>query len=433
MLWRLLFLAIDNLETLAEIASVLQLYSYAALNIGAVVLRVANPDWYKPSFRVPGTPFVQVFAALGCLVIILLSGLVAQAIILGLIGVSLIFYFTWSRQRVDIEYGLGLFRERLAVSGWRAFFAPAEKYAPVVTAEVTPVVRLIDPLSPRRVVVALANPQHAADLLRMGRFLATGQHAGGAVFGVHLVSIPVQTPLNEARERFAERPSLSKTIAEMAEKSNGSSLATVGYRPVAKTTIEPVIDVAHDVFGSLIAETSMRRADLLLIGWQGDFSVSQIYNSSIQRIITNAKADVAVLKDRGLDNLDAILLPWGGGPHAQMGLEYAVRIGEATGAAIHLLRIVKTAVDLDRERQNVKQSVAQIVGDYGRVHYHVQQAENLTDCIQGFLDNGGYDLVIIGASHEWRIRSFLFGSIPDVVADYADCSVLMVRRYLLEH
>jgi len=40
--------------------------------------------------------------------------------------------------------------------------------------------------------------------------------------------------------------------------------------------------------------------------------------------------------------------------------------------------------------------------------------------------------VIIGASHEWRIRSFLLGSIPDVVADYADCSVLMVRRYLLE-
>lgn len=45
---------------------------------------------------------------------------------------------------------------------------------------------------------------------------------------------------------------------------------------------------------------------------------------------------------------------------------------------------------------------------------------------------GGYDLVIIGASHEWWIRSFLLGSIPDIVADYAGCSGLVVRRYLLD-
>jgi nucleotide-binding universal stress UspA family protein len=50
-----------------------------------------------------------------------------------------------------------------------------------------------------------------------------------------------------------------------------------------------------------------------------------------------------------------------------------------------------------------------------------------------FLDQSEQDLIIIGASHEWRVRSFLFGSIPDLVADYAKCSVLMVRRHLYEH
>jgi amino acid transporter/nucleotide-binding universal stress UspA family protein len=429
----LLLLLIDNLETLAEIASVLQLYSYAALNIGCVVLRVASPDWYKPTFRVPGTPFLQVFAALGCLAIILLSGLLAQAVILGLIAVSLIFYFSWSRRRVDIEYGLGLFRDRLAESGPGVLFQAPTRYAPEAALGVTPAVRLIDPLSPRRVVVALANPDHAADLLRMGRFLATGDSEGGDVYGVHLVTIPVQTPLAEARKRFAERPVLERRIDEVVQKANGFRLTDNGGRPLAETRIEPVIDVAHDVFGSLIDETRSRQADLMLVGWRRDFSVSRIYNSSIQRVITHAPADVAVLKDRGFETIDAILLPWGGGPHAQLGLEYAVRIGEAAGAAIHLLRVVPPSVDVERERLKVKQSVTQIIGDYEHIHYHVQEAENLTDRIQWFLDNGGYDLVIIGASHEWRIRNFLLGSIPDVVADYADCSVLMVRRYLLEH
>jgi hypothetical protein len=146
-----------------------------------------------------------------------------------LIGVSLLFYFTWSRQRVNIEYGLGLFRERVAQSGWGVLVAPAEKYyAPAAAVEMAPAARLIDPVIPRRVLVALANPQHTADLLRMGRFLATGQSSGGAVFGVHLVKIPVQTPLPEARRRFAGKPVIEATIAEIAEKTNDYGLIANG-------------------------------------------------------------------------------------------------------------------------------------------------------------------------------------------------------------
>lgn len=40
---------------------------------------------------------------------------------------------------------------------------------------------------------------------------------------------------------------------------------------------------------------------------------------------------------------------------------------------------------------------------------------------------------LIGASRESRIRQVLFGSIPDLVADGAPCSVLMVHRYLPPH
>src|SRR6056297_2038674 len=56
------FLLIESLEDLAKIASVLQLYSYAALNIGCIVLRVASPDWYEPSYRTPLFPAAQLFA-----------------------------------------------------------------------------------------------------------------------------------------------------------------------------------------------------------------------------------------------------------------------------------------------------------------------------------------------------------------------------------
>lgn len=44
-------------------------------------------------------------------------------------------------------------------------------------------------------------------------------------------------------------------------------------------------------------------------------------------------------------------------------------------------------------------------------------------------DRGGFDLIIIEASEEWLLKNLLFGSIPDWVADEANCSVLMVRKY----
>ncbi len=69
---------------------------------------------------------------------------------------------------------------------------------------------------------------------------------------------------------------------------------------------------------------------------------------------------------------------------------------------------------------------------YDRVRYHVQPGDNITEAMTSFIDAEENDLIIIGASHEWRIRNVLFGSIPDIVADYARCSVLMVRRHLLE-
>jgi len=166
------------------------------------------------------------------------------------------------------------------------------------------------------------------------------------------------------------------------------------------------------------------------MGWQGGFNVSRIYESPIQRIITGAPMDVAVLKDRGMQTIDSILLPWGGGLHAQLGLEIAVRAARATGARIDLLRIVREGVDAEDEREKLRKTVAPIVEDDTTVDYVIRTSDDVTRGVSDQLGERTYDLVLIGASREWGLRSVLFGSIPDIVADRAACSVLMVRRYV---
>ncbi|UCC65111.1 MAG: universal stress protein [Anaerolineae bacterium] len=38
-------------------------------------------------------------------------------------------------------------------------------------------------------------------------------------------------------------------------------------------------------------------------------------------------------------------------------------------------------------------------------------------------------MIVLGASEEWFLRDLLSGSIPDVVAERAPCSVLLVRKH----
>jgi amino acid transporter/nucleotide-binding universal stress UspA family protein len=423
------FLLIESLEQLAKIASVLQLYSYAALNVGCVVLRVAQPDWYEPSYRTPGFPFAQGLAALACLGIILFSGPFAQIAIGVLIVVSLAWYFAWGRGRVEIDHAVPAFRARWGEQGWGALTAPAPTFAVELPEALAPGERAINADDARRVAVALANPAHETDLLQLGRYIATGADAGGRVSGIHLVDVPLQTPLREARNRFTERPSLQQAIATLTERDEARKRAN-GGRPLHETTIESVVDVAHDVFGGLVNETRTRNADLLLMGWQGGFNVGRIYNSPIQRVIQNVQADLAVLKDRGFEKMDEILLPWGGGLHAQLGLEVALRVARTTGATVNLLRVVRPDVNAEQETAALADTVADLVGSDNNVRYLVQTSESVTEGIDAAMAEADYDFVIIGASREWSLRQVLFGSIPDVVADRAGCSVLMVRRYV---
>jgi nucleotide-binding universal stress UspA family protein len=421
------FLLFESLEDLAKIASVLQLYSYAALNIGCVVLRVAKPDWYEPSYRTPLFPVAQIFAAIACVGIILYSGPFAQIAIVVLIVASLAWYAVWGRGRVEIDSAVPEFKERWAEDGMSALSRPAATFSVELPDVLSPGERAINADSARRVSVALANPATESDLLRIGRYIATGAEKGGHVSGLHLVRVPLQTPLNVARDQFAERPSIQRAISGLVSSGDGG---TTQRRPLDDTQFESVIDVAHDVFGGLINETKAQRSDLLLMGWQGGFNVRRIYNSPIQRIMAELPADLAVLKDRGVTSIRRILLPWGGGLHAQLGLEVAVRIAGATGATVQLLRVVREDVDAEAETEALEETVHQLVGEDPPVEYLVQTADSVTTGVEAAMEEESPDLVIIGASREWTIRQVLFGSIPDVVADASDCSVLMVRRYV---
>lgn len=429
----LAFLFLESLEDLAKIASVLQLYSYAALNIGCIILRAANPDWYKPTYRTPGTPWLQIIAAIGCLAIIVYSGTFAQIAVVILIVASLGWYAIWGRSRVDFDHAVPQFKEKWNEHGMGVFWLPTELHVDE-SEEWVPSVRPLSSTSSRNVVAALANPETEGDLLKLGQLIATGTKEGGTVTGLGMVRVPLQTPIATIRRKLSEKETVRESIEKIAQESRREEEAerTENVRMLAKTKFESVSEAAHDIFQGLINETEERRADMLLMGWQGGFSVGRIYNTPVQRVLKNVRSDLAVLKDRGLKDINSIVLPWGGGLHAWLGLEVGVRIARFMNAELKVLRLVKAGVDKEEEREEMEKSISELTNGFDRVKIEIRESEDVSSGILAELDVNDHDLVIIGASHEWKIRNVLFGTIPDVIADGAPCSVLMVRRFVTE-
>jgi amino acid transporter/nucleotide-binding universal stress UspA family protein len=438
------FLLIGSLEDLAKIASSLQLYSYAALNIGCVILRTSAPDWYRPTFRTPGSPFLQLFAALSCMAIIGVSGPFAQIAVVVLILVSLAWYLVWGRNRVELQHGLPQLRVRVAEMGMLAFFqAPASYAVPGRDMPVEAVVvRPVGPEPPRRIMVALANPAHGAHLMHLGRLMAAGATEGGEVHGIHFVRVPLQTPIQDARRQIQDRQSREAELLRglSAHEELVRSEQPTGPRATARLAVEATevdvsIDAAHDIAGSLMSETARRQADMLLMGWERGFSIGRIYQSPVQKLLGQLPADLAILKDRGLGQIESILVPWGGGIHARLGLELAVRIGRASGARLTILRLVREGIDPEKEESALHRASAPILGDYDQVDFAVVPSTDISTGMMTFIQNRSaeLDLVVVGASRESRIRQVLFGSIPDLVADRSPSSVLMVHRYMPPH
>ena len=135
-----------------------------------------------------------------------------------------------------------------------------------------------------------------------------------------------------------------------------------------------------------------------------------------------------------MENIERILVPWGGGRHARLGLEVALRIAAATGARVDLLRAVKEDVDAEREAASVSGEIEPLTAQVDvDVTVLVRPSEDVVATLVEVAESEGHDLLIIGASGESGLRTVLFGTIPDIVADRAPCSVLLVRRYIPEH
>ncbi len=150
---------------------------------------------------------------------------------------------------------------------------------------------------PTRILIPLANPRTAADLVRIGAALL--EH-GGVVTALSIVEVPEGMPLSEGATRARQARRLLQRVLEFAP--DGIDLRTVVR--IGRRAAEGVVELAAE-----------EEADLIIFGWAGrppgrrEEGDAPVFSSTIDEVVRDAPCDIAVVKQRGIGDVRRILVP----------------------------------------------------------------------------------------------------------------------------
>lgn len=264
-----------------------------------------------------------------------------------------------------------------------------------------------------RLLVSIANPEHAPQLLRTADDIAAARD--GEILLLSVVELPPQTPLAKGEEFADGKRELLEGAAD---------------RTSAGVPVTTKVKIGHSVPGAIIETAEEEDSDAILVGWHGgDRSPSEVVlGDVVDVLLRDADRDVLVERveeDPG-GSVDSLLLPTTGGPHAEFAAEVGRDIARAEDAAVTVLHVVGPGEDRGAARGVLDETV-ELLGDRP-TETKLVESENVAGAIVD--ETAGHDLTAIGATREGLFQRIVLDVVPETVAREADSPVLVAKRNL---
>ena len=259
-----------------------------------------------------------------------------------------------------------------------------------------------------RIMVALANPQNALELVRNTYKICNAKD--GSVELLHMVPVPDQVPLKDAELYMGEG---REAILE-------SMLYLLPLFPVSTT-----FRYCRNVARGIVSAVREKKANMLIMGWHGEHP-ERIFRlgSKVDPIIEQSPCNVVIFKECNKSSFQRILVPLSGGPNGQLSLETAgilldQQVGEIVPFTVNTDRRsfdVEKFLDTCRDLEHVpwNRLRPKTIESKNVVHSILQEAED-------------YDLIVIGATREPWLRQVYHLTIPEAIARDCQRPLVMVK------
>ncbi len=391
----MLFTVVLPLEELAHFADTVLLFALIMVNIALIVHRRRFPNLPRP-FKVPLYPLTPIIGILANLY--LLIQLLNHPMPLSLAIFALVFC------AVGFLY-------------WKGTLKDEEKFKGDPSKVVLQMHAADEREKSKTIMIPIADEEIMAEVVNFAVNLAIKQDA--SVTALVAVKFPESKPLKFGSKDFQKEKRLLQLIQAEGEKL-GTSIGTV-------------LRVGHNTVKTILESAREADADLILMGWEGTVSSSvNVMGSVIDAVATNTKRDVMVFRPHPTKKVKKILLPSGGGPHAQAAEIYAGGLAKAMKGSLTILRIVRETTlseeeqlevnaKLDLIKKRIDEKCGLKIKTKIKHHPRIDAA-----IIEESLD---YDTVFIGATKRSMYHHVLFGSIPETLAKELDTNIVIVKHH----
>ena len=298
----LLLIAFVPVVELAKLASTFQLIVFAFVNVAVIVFRESDPANYRPTFRSPAYPWMQILGIAAPIVLIPFMGVDALLASLAMAAAGVAWYLLYGRTRTR--------REGAAIDALRGR-ADRRNLAELREAMARP--------DPRDVVLAVPAdlaPDRLEPLLRLATDLADPEHARIRV--LRLLEMPVQATLEAGAQLARQR--------EEDWDEDLASLALSGHADVRQEEL-----VSHDRKRALANYLRAEGTDLL---------VADVPSDDARWLLRHVACDAVFVENGGYRGADAIVAIGGRGPLDPVTARTADRLATRLGARLHILRAV---------------------------------------------------------------------------------------------
>lgn len=373
-------IAFVPLLELAKLASAFQLIVFSLVNLAVIAFRESHVDWYRPTFRSPLYPWTQLVGIVGSLILLTQMGIIpvigAAVIVAG--GMLWYRFFGQSRaSRESASFDALRIRDtdRLVALTQSALTNPGAAHVLVLSWQGMTRTRLREIL------------QIAADLTQAGGMIDISRLDRGGP--------------GDAREEQA----WAMEVEAIANKA--------GVR-------------LNDINPSDIREEQQKRIDeanidLLLAEMPSDVRANRPFVRDLRWLRDNSECDTILFRNRGLDEIDNIVILGSGGPYDVLKISLADRIAQREEASIRFVHVVN--------EESTDAQVASIADYHERLHQmievptdsRIEPAGELLETLARL--SRGANLVVMGAVAN---RFSPFADLADRIAEMVDAPALLV-------
>ncbi|MDH5675670.1 MAG: amino acid permease [Myxococcales bacterium] len=379
-----------DVERIAKLASCLMIVGYMVEHVAVLALRESSAQWYKPAFRSPLYPYVQVLGVVVSLALLTMLGALTVLALTSVAIMGLLLFFLYGRHKTERRGVMGILgprRELLAAPEPQQHLVLPEKAA---------------------VVVPLLGRAHGAEALA-----EVGDALGGRarIEVVHIRDIPEQVALDLPIEEDPVVGSLSRRIRKLAH----TRAHDIVFDAVA----------THDHIRTIHEISRRVHCEWLVMEWRGRTERGVLPFNPLGWLVDHLSCNLALFKDVGSRSVGSILAFAEPGPHDALVAMTADQMARYHDAELTFARFVPdSASETTRARENAYldqmrelctvETQSQVVG-----------GKDAASAIAAL--SAQHDLLILGAPPEMRIWTQLRGSAADRLMRLAACSALRVK------